>query len=297
MLPLFVALQVTPPAPPPGYVPAPPGASQPAPGPQVPYPPPYPYPPQQPSPYPAPQPYPPQPYPAPPPYPYPYAPQPYAPYPYPYPVAPPTYAPPVAPTPPVVPAPPPAQTQPAIPATPPPPPEPERTVTTWFVRAQLGLGPQSFSEQSDLLRQEGFGGPKFWLEADGGYFVHPNVALGLFAGLNLLRSSPTGSHVTYRESCYFVGAEAPLRLGDRSISLQLAPRIGVAGGEESFGGDGASFRGAFAYGALLSATTFKYHFSGSIGYLRALAGAPTGTIGRSLDFGGLEVLVGGVIDG
>jgi hypothetical protein len=206
---------------------------------------------------------------APQPYPYPYG------YPYGYPYPPP-YAPPEA-----------------TPAKPPRKPVPDRPVH-WFARVAVGLGPPGFSEQTSLLRVEGYGGAKFVATLDGGWFFHENVGVGAWSALGLWASSP-GESPELTENAYFLGAELPLKLGSRSVSLVLAPRLGWGAGQQEMLGD-ASFQHTIAFGGDLSVTTFKYHLSGHVGFLRAAVGPP-GAAGRDHDYGGLYFLFGGTIDG
>lgn len=216
-----------------------------------------------------------------------YAPAPppgYAPYPYPY--YPPYY--------PYGPPPYPGAQPPQPPAPPPPPPEPERDVT-WFVRLGLGMGPTAFSEQTDLLRLEGYGGVKLWAALDGGYLFHPNIGVGAWAAISRWSSSPYEQAPALGETAYFIGGEVPIRLGSRAVGVLLAPRIGFSSGEQSLGGD-APFQDALSIGAELSLISFKYHIEGSIGFLRASV-PPPGELGRAHDLGGLYFLFGGVIDG
>ncbi|MCC6552809.1 MAG: hypothetical protein IT372_07275 [Polyangiaceae bacterium] len=204
----------------------------------------------------------------------------YAPYPYYYPYPPPY---PYAPPPPVAPpAPPPAQ------------PAPEREVT-WFARLELGLGTPGFSEETELLRLEGYGGAKLWATLDGGYLFHPNVGIGAWVGLARWSSSPHDVAPPLSENDYFVGAEVPFKLGTRSISFVGAPRVGFATGQVEIGGD-APFQSAFAYGVEIGVASFRYHIGGSVGILRA-AVPPPGELGRDHDLGGFYVVIGGMIDG
>jgi hypothetical protein len=172
-------------------------------------------------------------------------------------------------------------------------PEPDRPVS-WFVRAAIGVGPPGFSEQTSLLRLEGYGGAKFWATADGGWMFHENAGVGAWGALSLWSSSP-GLSPELSENAYFLGGEIPLKLGSRDFSLVLAPRVGWGTGQLELLGD-ASFQHAFAFGADLGLTSFKYHLGGHIGILRA-AVSPPGRIGRDHDYGGLYFLVGGSIDG
>jgi hypothetical protein len=75
----------------------------------------------------------------------------------------------------------------------------------------------------------------------------------------------------------------------------LAPRLGFCSGAVDLGGDVPS-QSAVAFGAELSVISFKYHFGGSIGLLRASV-PPPGELGRDHDYGGFYVLFGGSFDG
>ncbi len=221
------------------------------------------------------QPYPyPQPYPYAPPYPY-AQPSPYPPYPYP----PPSPYPPAYPRPPESP--------------PPTPPKPDPPVD-WFLRAAIGLGPPSFSDESAVLKLEGYGGVKLWVMADGAYMVHPNIGLGAWGALSSWSSSPPDAP-DFDEDAYFIGAEAPIRFGGRSIAFMAAARIGYATGQVQIEGD-APFQSALAWGAEIGVSSLRYHLSGALGFLSAAVG-PSGEIGRDHDYGGFYVMIGGTIDG
>jgi hypothetical protein len=50
-------------------------------------------------------------------------------------------------------------------------PERRRPLPSGFARLQIGLGPPAFSQETSLLRLEGDGGSKLWIEIDGGYMT------------------------------------------------------------------------------------------------------------------------------
>jgi hypothetical protein len=180
---------------------------------------------------------------------------------------------------------------------PPPPPPPARGPATWLVRAQIALGPPGFSEQTGLLRLEGYGGAKFWAEIDGGYFprfASGNVGFGLWAALSYWTSSSGDGAPRLEELSYFVGPELPLRFGPRELAFFFAPRVGVAVGSQSFGGDAPTQTG-FAWGGQLGAVSSVAHLTFGINLLRAVIGPP-GEVGRPHDLGGFYFSIGGLFD-
>lgn len=180
-------------------------------------------------------------------------------------------------------------------AAPPPrkPEAPDRDVS-WFVRLDIGIGPPAFSSETSLLHLEGYGGPKVWGFVDGGYLFHRNVGIGAWGSLASWSSHPSNAP-GMAENSYFIGGEIPVVLGSRAFSFVAAPRLGYATGQIAFTGS-TSFQSALGLGLDLSATSFKYHVSGSLGFLRA-AVSPPGEVGRNHDYGGLYVAIGGTIDG
>jgi hypothetical protein len=166
---------------------------------------------------------------------------------------------------------------------------------TWFARLELGLGTPGFSEESELLKLEGYGGAKLWVLVDGGYLFHPKLGIGAWGGFARWSSSPSERAPALNEMAYFVGGEVPIKLGSRAISFVAAPRIGFCSGQVEIGGD-APFQSAFAFGAEIGVASFKYHVGGSLGILRAPV-SPPGELGRDHDFGGFYVVIGGLIDG
>jgi hypothetical protein len=214
--------------------------------------------------------------------------QPY-PYPYPYPYgSPPGYPPQPSPylTPYVGPAP---QRAAAIPE-----PAPPEAVVSWYLRLHLGVGPMAFSGETSILRLEGYNGAKLWAMVDGAYMLDHHVGAGAFVVASHLSIAPPNAP-SLAETDLLVGAGIPIKLGSRSLSCVLTPRAGYAAGRLDLGGS-AGFQSAFAWGGDLSLTTFRYHLSAMVGYLRA-AGDPGGAAGRTHDFGGLYASLGGTIDG
>jgi hypothetical protein len=167
----------------------------------------------------------------------------------------------------------------------------------WFARVQIGVGPPAFTEETRLLRLDGYGGVKVWFEADGGYMpelASRHVGVGLWGAISYLTSSPSDIADSLEELDYFVGAELPIRLGGRALALMFAPRLGFAGGKVSLGA-GVPSQNAFVWGAQLGAFSSDYHLGGAIGMLSAAVGPP-GSGGRDHDLGGLSVTVGGMFD-
>ena len=164
----------------------------------------------------------------------------------------------------------------------------------WFVRLSMGMGPPGFSPQTELMKLDGYGAVKLWAELDGGYLFHPNIGVGAWAAISRWSSSPDGAPAL-GETAYFIGGELPLRFGSRTAAVVLAPRLGFCSGSMDLGGSVPS-QHALAFGGELGVISFKYHLSASVGYLRASV-PPPGELGRDHDLGGLQVLVGGTIDG
>jgi hypothetical protein len=178
-----------------------------------------------------------------------------------------------------------------------PPPRPVKGPPTWFIRAQIALGPPGFSQQTSLLRLEGYGGAKFWAELDGGYYPHfagGNAGIGLWAALSYWSSGAGETAPKLHELSYFIGPEIPLRFGPREIAFFAAPRIGVAIGAQDFGGTSPTQAG-FAYGAQLGAVSSAAHVTFGLNLLRATIGPP-GDVGRPHDLGGFYFSIGGMFD-
>jgi hypothetical protein len=186
---------------------------------------------------------------------------------------------------------------PAIPAAPEPPPRLVRPLPSGYARAQLGFGPPAFSQETSLLRLEGYGGGKLWLEIDGGYMTSlagRHVGGGLWCAVGRWVSPRGGSAPPLRETDYLVGLEIPVRFGSRDIALLATPRVGIAHGSIDLGGD-ARLQSGFVWGAQASAVSSRYHLSASATFLSAVV-APPGEVGRPHDLGGLYFSVGGLLD-
>jgi hypothetical protein len=173
---------------------------------------------------------------------------------------------------------------------------PERpdAVVSWYLRFHLGVGPMAFSAETSTLRLEGYSGAKLWAMVDGAYLFDPHVGAGAFVIASHLSSAPPNAP-SFAETDLFVGAGLPIKLGSRSLSCVLTPRVGYAAGRLTLSGS-SGFQSAVAGGGDISLTTFRYHLSALVGYLRA-AGDPGGAAGRTHDFGGLYAALGGSIDG
>jgi hypothetical protein len=187
--------------------------------------------------------------------------------------------------------------QPLSEPAPSPPPPLVRPLPTWFLRAQVGFGPPAFSPETTLLRLEGYGGGKLWVEIDGGYMTSlfgGHAGGALWAAVGRWISPGSGSTPSLSETDYLVGLEIPVRFGSRDLALLAAPRVGIAHGAPDLGGD-ALLQSAFLWGAQASAVSSRYHLSASVTFLSA-AVAPPGEVGRPHDLGGLYFALGGLLD-
>ena len=167
-------------------------------------------------------------------------------------------------------------------------------VVSWYLRLHLGVGPMACSAETSILHLEGYSGAKLWAMVDGAYLFDPHVGAGAFVMASHLSSAPLNAP-SFAETDLFVGAGLPIKVGSRSLSFVLTPRAGYAAGRLDLGGS-SGFQSAFAWGGDISLTTFRYHLSALLGYLRA-AGDPGGAAGLTHDFGGLYAALGGTIDG
>ncbi|MFS8069722.1 MAG: hypothetical protein ACMG6S_25430 [Byssovorax sp.] len=201
----------------------------------------------------------------------------------------------------VPPAPPQSQSQstPVLPIPPPPPPPPMlvRPLPSGFARVQVGFGPPAFSPETSLLRLEGYGGGKIWIEIDGGYMTSlfgRHVGGGLWCAIGQWISPGGTSSPSLSETDYLVGLEIPVRFGSRDLALLAAPRVGIAHGSPDLGGD-VRLQSGFVWGAQASAVSSRYHLSASVTFLSAVV-EPPGAVGRPHDLGGLYFSVGGLLD-
>lgn len=180
---------------------------------------------------------------------------------------------------------------------PPPPPPRPRDLPAGFGRVQIGLGPPGFSPETSLLRLEGYGGAKLWVEVDGGYMIGPlghHLGGAVWGGVGRWFSPGGGSTPAFTEFEYFAGVEAPIRFGTRTLGVLAAPRIGVANGSFDLGGTSLS-RPALVGGGQVSAISSRYHLSLSASYLTARV--PTlGPIAPTHDLGGLFFSLGAIFD-
>lgn len=178
-----------------------------------------------------------------------------------------------------------------------PPPTLVRPLPSGYARAQLGFGPPAFSQETSLLRLEGYSGGKLWLEIDGGYMTSladRHVGGGLWCAVGRWVSPRSGSAPPLRETDYLVGLEIPVRFGSRDLAFMATPRAGIAHGSIDLGGD-ARLQSGFVWGAQASAVSSRYHLSASVTFLSAFV-APPGETGRPHDLGGLYFSVGGLLD-
>lgn len=181
---------------------------------------------------------------------------------------------------------------------PPPPPPPRDRLPSGFGRFQVGLGPPAFSAETSLLRFEGYGGSKLWIEFDAGYMLGAagrHVGAAVWGGIGRWHSPGNASTPGLTELEYLVGAELPIRFGRRDLALLAAPRLGVTNGTLDFGRNTRAHP-AFVWGAQVSAVSSRYHASASVTYLSAPVDRP-GMLGRDFNYGGLYFSVGVLLDG
>jgi hypothetical protein len=178
-----------------------------------------------------------------------------------------------------------------------PPPPREWALPAGFGRIQVGLGPPGFSPETSLLRLEGYGGAKLWIEVDGGYMISPlgrHLGGAVWGGIGRWFSPGNASTPAFTEIEYLIGLEAPVRFGTRVLSVLAAPRLGVTNGTFDLGGTNP-FRPAFVGGGQVSAVSSRYHLSVSASYLTARV--PTfGPIAHTHDLGGLFFSLGAIFD-
>jgi hypothetical protein len=172
-----------------------------------------------------------------------------------------------------------------------------RRLPSWFARAQVGFGPPAFSPETSLLRLEGYGGGKLWIELDGGFMTNlagRHVGAGLWGGVGRWVSPGGASAPALSETDYLVGLEIPVRFGSRDLALLATPRVGIAHGSPDLGGE-ARLQSGFVWGAQASAVSSRYHLSASVTFLSAVIDPP-GEVGRPHDLGGLYFALGGLLD-
>ncbi|MEP7124614.1 MAG: hypothetical protein ABJE95_27040 [Byssovorax sp.] len=176
-------------------------------------------------------------------------------------------------------------------------PTPTRGFASGFGRFQIGLGPPSFSPETSLLRLEGYGGSKLWLELDGGTMIGGlgrHVGVGVWAGFGRWFSPGNARTPALTEVDYLLGIELPVRFGTRDLALFAAPRVGIVSGSLDLGGESPSHQ-AFVGGAQVGAVSSRYHLSASMSYLSGRF-TPVHGIGREQDLGGLYFSVGVLLD-
>jgi hypothetical protein len=176
-------------------------------------------------------------------------------------------------------------------------PAPRRALPSGFGRLQIGLGPPAFSPETSLLRLEGYGGSKLWIEIDGGHMSSlfgRHVGGALWGAVGHWYSPGSSSAPPLHETDYLAGVEIPVRFGTSTIALLAAPRVGVVLGSLSLGGEARS-QSAFAWGAQVSAVSSRYHLCSSVSFLSAVVDPP-GDLGRSHNLGGLYFSVGALLD-
>lgn len=172
-----------------------------------------------------------------------------------------------------------------------------RPLPSGFGRLQIGFGPPAFSPETSLLRLEGYGAGKLWIELDGGYMIGAtgrHVGGAVWGGIGRWYSPGSGSSPSLLEMDYLIGLELPVRFGSRDLAVLLAPRIGVVNGTLDLGGKPPSQAG-FAWGAQVSAVSSRYHLCASASFLSAMVDPP-GMLGHNHDLGGLYFSVGALLD-
>jgi hypothetical protein len=117
---------------------------------------------------------------------------------------------------------------------------------------------------------------------------------GLWAAVGHWYSPGSSSAPALHETDYLIGLEIPLRFGTRALALMAAPRLGVAQGSLTLGGESPS-QVSFVWGAQVSAVSSRYHLSASASFLSA-AVEPPGIVGRAHDLGGLYFSLGALLD-
>jgi hypothetical protein len=168
--------------------------------------------------------------------------------------------------------------------------------SVFFARALTGVGVAAPSENARLLLQDGYAISRVWVGADAGAFVTPWVGIGAFALFGFGSASPSTGGPNLEERSRFLGVTAPVKLYERrSIAVVATPRVGIAHGTVSFGHDVPN-RSAAALGLDLTIVGRRAHVGGTISWLRA-AVDPIGVVDRGHDFGGLQILLTGWLDG
>lgn len=167
----------------------------------------------------------------------------------------------------------------------------------WLARLQAGLRWIAPSAEKRLLDQDGYGSStEFVFSGDFAWYVLPAVGLGAWADYSFRGAVANAGGPMLRESLYAWGVEAPLRIARTSIGeVLVVPRFGYGWSFLDFGGHAEPVH-AVAYGGDLSVLFPRAHLSFTVGYLNAPTGRPAAA-GRDYNFGGVAVLLGGMIDG
>jgi hypothetical protein len=178
-------------------------------------------------------------------------------------------------------------------------PEPraEYAPSRWMVRMHAGLRWAAPSQEQSLLSADGYASsPKAVFTGDFAWYLEPAVGVGAWAEHSLRKPTPESGGPTLTESVYAVGAEVPLRfVATSTCEVLLMARLGYGWSFLDFGGHAEPVR-APAYGGDFGVLFPKAHLSFVAGYLDGPTARP-GNAGRAYNFGGLSLLVGGVIDG
>jgi hypothetical protein len=167
----------------------------------------------------------------------------------------------------------------------------------WLVRLQLGMRTVTPSPQQDLLNLDGYGAsPRFVFSGEFGRLLTPVVAVSGWTDFSLRSSNHDQGGPKMNEDVWMLGAGVPLiPVGWETTALMIVPRVGYGWSWMSIGGH-AEPVGALVYGGDLVVLWPRAHVNVGFGWLNAPT-RPPGETGRRSNFGGLGLLVGGVLDG
>jgi hypothetical protein len=173
----------------------------------------------------------------------------------------------------------------------------ENTPSRWMTRLQIGIRWMLPSDERALLAQDGYDfSSTYALTGDFAWYVTPVLGAGAWVDHSIRKSTPQFGGPTLTQSFYAGGVEAPLRLTrSRACELLLIPKLGYGWSFLDFGGDDHPLH-AIGYGGDVSVLFPRAHISLTASWLNGPTGRPTGA-GRDYNFGGIAVLLGGMIDG
>jgi hypothetical protein len=173
----------------------------------------------------------------------------------------------------------------------------ESSLRSVFFRVGAGIGTVAHSEQTDLLNEAGgYGGPRWWVHGDVGWFFSRYVGLGAWAAASY-RVSQQDHVPTLKEYGRFAGGAVHVRhvLSD-GVWLIGGVKLGYGEGASELHGHG-EWQGALAYGVdvgMIAPTKVPLGFS--LGYLHAPSRAIS-DVARDANFGGFFFWLSGVIRG